>query len=110
MDPLKKFLYAGVDLIADTSEKFTKTVHELVDKGKISGTEGKKLVDEWVEKAETAKEEFEQRVKELSQKLGLSERSEEEELEKLRKKVADLEAKLGKTPHAATKKEKATAV
>ena len=109
MDPLKKFLYAGVDLVADTSEKFTKTVHELVDKGKISGTEGKKLVDEWIEKAETAKEEFELRVKELSQKVGVSERSEEEELEKLRKKVSDLESKLGKTPHA-TKREKAAAV
>jgi len=109
MDPLKKFLYAGVDLVADTSEKFTKTVHELVDKGKISGTEGKKLVDEWIEKAETAKEEFEQRVKELSQKVGFTERSEEEELEKLRKKVADLEAKLGKTPHN-VKKEKVAAV
>lgn len=109
MDPLKKFLYAGVDLIADTSEKFTKTMHDLVDKGKISGTEGKKLVDEWTEKAETAKEEFEQRVKELSQKIGFTERSDEDELEKLRKKVADLEAKLGKTPHT-VKREKATTV
>src|ERR1043165_2438740 len=97
MDPLKKFLYAGVDLIADTSEKFTKTMHELVDKGKISGTEGKKLVDEWSEKAETAKQEFEQRVKELSQKMGFSEKSDEEDLEKLRRKVADLESKLGKS-------------
>ena len=59
MDPFKKFLYAGVDLIADTSEKFSKTVTDLVEKGKISGTEGKKLVDEWIEKADTAKEEFE---------------------------------------------------
>src|SRR6185436_3412021 len=98
MDPLKKFLYAGVDLVADTSEKFTKTVHELVDKGKISGTEGKKLVDEWIEKAETAKEEFEVRVKELSQKVGVSERSDEDELDKLKRKVTDLETKLGKTP------------
>lgn len=106
MDPLKKFLYAGVDLVADTSEKFTKTVHELVDKGKISGTEGKKLVDEWIEKAETAKEEFEQRVKELSQKVGVVEKSDEEELEKLKKKVSDLETKLGKTP-ASHKREKA---
>jgi len=108
MDPLKKFLYAGVDLVADTSEKFTKTVHDLVDKGKISGTEGKKLVDEWIEKAETAKDEFEQRVKELSQKIGVAERSDEDELDKLKRKVTDLETKLGKTPHSA-KKEKAMA-
>ena len=109
MDPLKKFLYAGVDLVADTSEKFTKTVHDLVDKGKISGTEGKKLVDEWIEKAETAKDEFEQRVKELSQKVGVSERSDEDELDKLKRKVTDLETKLGKTPQSA-KKERASAV
>ena len=109
MDPLKKFLYAGVDLVADTSEKFTKTVHDLVNKGSISSTEGKKLVDEWFEKAETAKEEFEHRVKEISQKLGVSEKNEEEELEQMRKRVADLEAKLGKTHHT-SKKEKAAAV
>lgn len=109
MDPFKKFLYAGVDFVADTSEKFTKTVHDLVDKGKISNTEAKKLVDEWIEKAETAKQEFEQRTKELSQKLGFTEKSEEDELEKLRRKVADLETKLGKTPHV-VKKEKANAV
>ena len=108
MDPLKKFLYAGVDLVADTSEKFTKTMHDLVDKGKISGTEGKKLVDEWSEKAETAREEFEQRVKELSQKVGFSERSDDDELDKLRKKVSDLETKLGKTP-SSQKRERASA-
>jgi polyhydroxyalkanoate synthesis regulator phasin len=108
MDPLKKFLYAGVDLVADTSEKFTKTVHELVDKGNISSTEGKKLVDEWFEKAETAKQEFEHRVKEISQRLGVTEKNEEEELEQMRKRVADLESKLGKS-HS-TKREKASAV
>ena len=109
MDPLKKFLYAGVDLVADTSEKFTKTVHELVDKGNISSTEGKKLVDEWFEKAETAKEEFEHRVKEISQKFGVTEKNEEEELEVMRKRVADLEAKLGKTHTTTSKREKASA-
>lgn len=110
MDPLKKFLYAGVDLVADSSEKFSKTVHDLVDKGKISSTEGKKLVDEWFEKAESAKSEFEHRVKEISNKLGVTEKNEEEELEQMRKRVADLEAKLGKTHHTTTKKEKAAAV
>ena len=108
MDPLKKFLYAGVDLVADTSEKFTKTVHDLVDKGSISSTEGKKLVDEWFEKAETAKEEFEHRVREISQRFGVTEKNEEEELEQMRKRGADLEAKLGKS-HSSSKREKATA-
>jgi len=108
MDPFKKFLYAGVDLVADTSEKFSKTVTELVEKGKISSTEGKKLVDDWIERTETAKEEFEERVNEVSQKFGFSEKNDEAELEDLRNKVADLEAKLGKTK--ATKEKAAAAV
>lgn len=107
MDPFKKFLYAGVDLIADTSEKFSKTVTDLVEKGKISSTEGKKLVDEWIEKAETAKEELQEKYKNISQKVGLTERNDEEELEVLRKRVADLESKMGKAPKS--KKEAATA-
>ena len=107
MDPFKKFLYAGVDLIADTSDKFSTTVTDLVAKGKISSTEGKKLVDEWFEKAESAREEFEDKVQEFSQKVGFSEKSEETELEDLRSKVADLEAKLGK--NKTSKKAAATA-
>ena len=107
MDPFKKFLYAGVDLVADSSEKFTKTVTELVEKGKISSTEGKKMVDEWIEKADTAKEDFEDKFQEVSQKLGFTEKNDEEELEVLRDRVSDLEAKLGKTK--TSKKAEATA-
>jgi polyhydroxyalkanoate synthesis regulator phasin len=75
----------------------------MVDKGKISETEGKKLVDEWIEKAETAREHFQDRVKEMSQQFGFAEKSDEEELARLKKKVTELEVKLGK-PHHATKK------
>lgn len=105
MDPFKKFLYAGVDLVADTSEKFSKTVTDLVEKGKISSTEGKKLVDEWIEKADTAKEDFEDKFHEVSQKFGFVEKSDEEELEELRTRVADLEVKLGKTKTTGKKAE-----
>ena len=94
-DQLKKFLYAGVELAAASSERFTKSVTDLVKKGKISDAEGKKLVDEFLDKAEKGRVELEKRYNTLTEKLGVN-NSEEAELEKLKKKVADLEGKLGK--------------
>ena len=49
-DSFKKFLYAGVDLAAEVSTKFEEGVKDLVEKGKISDVEGKKMVDELFEK------------------------------------------------------------
>jgi len=103
----KKFLYAGVDLAAAVSEKFQKSVTELVESGKISSTEGKKLVDEFLDKTEKRKEDFEAKFKELKEKVGITKKTEEEELDELRKKVADLEAKVKAEKHTA--KAKATA-
>ncbi|MBX7182913.1 MAG: hypothetical protein K1X82_12455 [Bacteroidia bacterium] len=94
-DALKKFLYAGVELAAATSDRFQKQVTDLVKKGKISETEGKKLVDEFLDKAEKGKKDLEKRYDALTEKLGLN-NSEEAELDKLKKKVSDLESKLGK--------------
>jgi polyhydroxyalkanoate synthesis regulator phasin len=94
-DALKKFLYAGVELAAATSDRFQKQVTDLVKKGKISETEGKKLVDEFLDKADKGKKDLEKRYEALTEKLGVN-KSEEAELEKLKKKVSDLESKLGK--------------
>lgn len=104
----KKFLYAGVDLAAAASEKFQKSVTELVENGKISSAEGKKLVDEFLDKTEQRKEEFEAKFNELKEKVGFTKKTEAEELEDLRKKVADLEAKV-KADKATATKAKATA-
>lgn len=110
-DAFKKFLYAGVDLVAEASEKFQKNVTELVDKGTISSTEGKKMVDEFLERTEERKEEFEAKFTELKDKLGIIKKTGEEELEDLKKKVSDLEAKLKaeKAADKTTKTAKATA-
>jgi polyhydroxyalkanoate synthesis regulator phasin len=94
-DALKKFLYAGVELAAATSDRFQKQVTDLVKKGKISETEGKKLVDEFLDKADKGKKDLEKRYEALTERLGVNQ-SEEVELEKLKKKVSDLESKLGK--------------
>jgi len=83
---------------------FAMPASELVKKGKISETEGKKLVDEFLDKADKGKKDLEKRYEALTERLGVN-KSEEVELEKLKKKVSDLESKLGKekTAKAAAK-------
>ena len=95
-DAFKKFLYAGVDLAAEVSGKFESGVKELVEKGRISEVEGKKLVDELFEKTEARKEEFEAKYNEIKEKVGIVKKTEEEILAELKQQVADLESKLGK--------------
>lgn len=96
-DAFKKFLYAGVDLAAEVSGKFESGVKELVEKGRISEVEGKKLVDDLFEKTEARKEEFEAKYQEIKEKVGLVKKSDEEVLAELKQKVADLESKVGKS-------------
>jgi polyhydroxyalkanoate synthesis regulator phasin len=95
-DSFKKFLYAGVDLAAEVSSKFEAGVKELVEKGRISDVEGKKLVDDLFEKTEARKEEFEAKYQEIKEKIGIVKKTEEEVLAELKQKVADLESKIGK--------------
>ena len=42
-NPLKQFLYAGIGLASLTTEKVQSTLDELVEKGKISDSEAKKV-------------------------------------------------------------------
>jgi polyhydroxyalkanoate synthesis regulator phasin len=107
-DAFKKFLYAGVDLAAEVSSKFEENVKDLIEKGKISDVEGKKMVDELFERTEARKEEFEAKYADIKEKVGLVKKTEEEILADLKAKVADLESKIGK-PAAKTSKAKATA-
>ncbi len=107
-DVFKKFLYAGVDLAAEVSTKFEHSVKDLIEKGKISDVEGKKMVDELFEKTEARKEEFEAKYNEIKDKVGMVKKTEEEILADLKAKVADLESKIGK-PAAKASKAKAEA-
>jgi polyhydroxyalkanoate synthesis regulator phasin len=109
-DAFKKFLYAGVDLAAEVSTKFEESVKDLIEKGKISDVEGKKMVDELFERTEARKEEFEAKYADIKEKVGIVKKTEEEVLADLKSKVADLESKIGKTStKKATSKSKATA-
>jgi polyhydroxyalkanoate synthesis regulator phasin len=106
-DSFKKFLYAGVDLAAEVSTKFEEGVKDLVEKGKISDVEGKKMVDELFEKTEARKEEFEAKYNEIKEKVGVIKKTEEEILADLKSKVADLESKMGKVSTKTAPKAKA---
>lgn len=99
-DTLKKLLYAGVGLAAEATEKFEKSLNELVDKGKLNDSEAKKKLDEFLSKTADKRKEFEGKFNEFVEKHGYSKNA---DVAELRKRVEDLESKLG------LKKAKATA-
>ena len=47
MEMVKNMVYAGVGLATMTTEKVKETIDELVEKGRISDTEGKKIVHDF---------------------------------------------------------------
>ncbi len=62
-ETLKKLVYAGVGLAAQATEKIEETVSELINKGKISDKEGKKIVDDFFKKSEKKKDSYESKFK-----------------------------------------------
>ena len=69
MEMVKNMVYAGVGLATMTTEKVKETIDELVEKGRISDTEGKKIVDDFFSSTEKRREEFETKFKSVSDKL-----------------------------------------
>ena len=98
-DSFKKLLYVGVGLAATATEKVEKTVNELIEKGKVSDLEGKKIVEDFLEKSNTKKEEFDGKFKEFVEKLGYTKNS---EVAELRKRIEELEAQVAKSAKKAT--------
>lgn len=97
MDTLKNFIYAGIGLASTTTEKIKETIDELVEKGKISDTEGKKIVDDFFKSTSELKDDFEDRVKsfsnELTEKFEFLKKK-NTIVDKLEAKIEELEAKL----------------
>jgi len=62
-ETLKKLVYAGVGLAAQATEKIEETVKDLINKGKISDKEGKKIVDDFFKKSEKKKDSYENKFK-----------------------------------------------
>ncbi|MFH1321110.1 MAG: hypothetical protein ABII90_10710 [Bacteroidota bacterium] len=93
----KKVIYAGVGLAAVTVDKIEETVNELVDKGKLSDSEGKKIVKDFFAKTDEKREEFEEKlkttVKEVVDKFNFLKK---DDYEVLKKRVKELEDELAK--------------
>ena len=98
MDTLKNIIYAGVGLASTTSEKIKETINELVEKGKISDTEGKKIIDDFLNSTEDKRAEFENKLKKTGEKI--SERfdflNKEKEVDSLKAKIEELEGQITK--------------
>ncbi len=109
MELLKNIVYAGVGLATVTTEKVKDTIDDLVEKGMISDTEGKKIIDDFFATTEKRKEEFENKFKTATDKI--SEKFEfinkEKEIKTLNDKINNLEMALSKAK-AEVKKAKNT--
>jgi len=109
MEMIKNFIYAGVGLATTTTEKAKETINDLVEKGRISDTEGKKIMDDFFKTTENTKEEFETKWKKLNDtltsKFDFINSKESDEVKVLKSRIADLEEKLAKsTKKVVTKK------
>ena len=97
-NPLKQFLYAGIGLAALTTEKVQSTLDELVEKGKISDSEAKKVAEDVISNLNGKREDFEDKVgeviKNVAEKLNYVKR---EDYENLQKRVKNLESELAKS-------------
>lgn len=108
MDMIKNFIYAGVGLATTTTEKAKETINDLVEKGKISDTEGKKIMDDFFKSTENTKDEFETKWKKLNDtltsKFDFISNKESDEVKVLKSRIADLEEKLAANAKKVTAK------
>ena len=108
MDMIKNFIYAGVGLATTTTEKAKETINDLVEKGKISDTEGKKIMDDFFKSTENTKDEFETKWKKLNDtltsKFDFISNKESDEVKVLKSRIADLEEKLATNAKKVTAK------
>ena len=93
---IKKVLYTGVGFVAATTEKLQHSIDELVEKGKLSEEEGKKVVDDVVKNAEVQRPNMEGRFKKMVDaafdKLNLPQN---DAFSKMEKRIKSLEVKVG---------------
>ncbi len=109
MELLKNFVYAGVGLATLTTDKVKETVEDLVEKGKISDTEGKKIIEEFFKSTESKKDDFESKMKSLGDNISSKFdflKKEDDEVATLKNRIEELESKLKK---ASTTKKKPVA-
>mgnify|MGYP002628092234 CR=1 FL=1 len=94
-EQLKKLVYAGVGFAAQASEKFEKSINDLVKKGKIEEKEGKKIVDEFFSKSEKTKDSFESKFKKTTEDIiSKFKFAPQAEIKSLNKRIEKLEKML----------------
>jgi len=100
---IKNFLYAGVGLASLTAEKLQKSIDKLIEENKISTGEGKKILDEFFKKTENKKKEFEKQLKKITEEVvNKVQLPKKKDIESLEKRIAALEAKVGKLSKSRT--------
>ena len=102
---MKNMVYAGVGLASATTDKVKETINDLVEKGRISDTEGKNILEDFFTTTDKRKEELESKFKSASDKF--SEKFEflnkEKEIQELNDKINALEIALAKAKVEAKK-------
>lgn len=68
---LKKIFYKGVDLTAQSVEKFESTLKELVEKGEIPAKKGERIIAKFIQKTEKNKDYLESKIDKIIQKASL---------------------------------------
>ena len=100
-DTLKNLFYQGLGVVAITRDKVEKAVAEMVDKGKMTREEGKKLFDEITSETHKAGQEFKESgketIREWIKKSGLPTR---EEFDALKARIEALEQEKAAERHA----------
>ena len=106
MDLIKNFVYAGVGLATMTTDKIKETIDDLVEKGKISDTEGKKIIEDFLNTTEEKRAEFESKLKNTSAKISnkFDFNKNDEELNSLKDRIKDLENEISSIKKKTTTK------
>merc|ERR1711970_649866 len=93
MDMIKNFVYAGVGLATLTTDKIKETIDDLVEKGKISDTEGKRIIEDFLNSTEEKRNEFENKLKKTSNKISetFDFNKKDKEMDSLKERIKDLE-------------------
>lgn len=94
---LKKFLYSGIGFVSLTADKLKTTVDKLIEEGKVSSEEGKKIIDDFVEKTKTKKDEFDNHFETIGENaLKNAKLAKHKDLDDLTKRLEELEKKMDK--------------
>lgn len=103
LDQIKKTMSAGVDLALKTKDEVEDLAKELIEKGKMSEKEGRKLFDDLLKRYDEAKKKLETmietRVREVLSAVNLAHKDDlkslKEEIDRLKASVDALDKKSG---------------